>query len=1796
MATTSRDKSKRVSVSGPALIPAGELSGKPPIPLTRPIIVIGSRETSRIHLISRTVSKSHALLVVTRHTVFIRDLCSREGTFVNGERVGERDLSDGDILKIGRFEFIFTAGGAHLRPHREKPPTPGVIAPVLGDAPPVPLENRVTLIGRKQNADIPFLESVVSAAHAVIVAWEGRRYIRDLGSRTGTFVNGKQVHQQELRPLDQIRIGETDLVYEVSTEGAGVDVVASPTESAVSKAVAAQELPPVETGSDTVALDQPTIEEPATRTVGRSTAAGPAPRARPVAPAPVEPLPLELADSVAGEASPETLPLDDAAGASHTGLDDLPRRGWHRTGNGEESASEALPVDDSPVEQLPVEPLSVEPIPVAETAVDQPVVDESPVAIPPVSAGPADAARVETSPADAPIVDAEPVAPLQPEALPASETPEPLEFSPATDAALAPPDLLLEEAAAEAEAALTTVETTISAEASLDDLPPADNLNPVDAVEPLSIEPTSPASGAPVAEPVVEVLEAVEPTPESAQPLVDNELNDIAPMPDPAETVATVNLDAGAPGAELAVDTLTDTAFSREVSSLTDSRLGELVVVETTSPTAAPVEPPQVELLQVVTDENPGLEVPPLDRATPEPVPLASMELGAPPSPVEAPTPPADLSADAPELDLSPVVETAVVLPVDPPAGPPSDRRGYVEPTLPLTAPDASVLAEDLHATEAEIEPLPAVGATMSVADVADTTPLVAPIQAVEPLVEPVLPDPTPVPEPPAEAVAQVAVEPVQATINLPPEPASPPETVALPEPPPSPALETEPLAPTAPADMPPTGEAGGFTGDLVEVPLDTSAETAFAVVVPPLDETPVDLGLAPDAPDAAAVPAVDEAVPPLHEPPSAPAPASNVAHDLGPAALPVSPEGPAVAIAPPPTDFDPAGGHTDIGATISLPPPLPPDAPPLTAASEDETPNILIPPTPRRPVLIRDGFNRRGTRPPGPEMPADAPAPSPFAGARGRSGVPTLGEAIDPFGETATPEGEPVVTPMDLVRPDEPTPAERPVRPRPVRQGIQPRPTFANAGAPALGATVEGLSPAPGQPATLTAAGDDDDADIDLHALRARRLRRIPTLLLTGLLLALLSAGAIWQFVPVYSNFETSVKFDNFQALSIVEQKNLQDEQRRLLRTSLFRVNAAKILRSQHPEVSPGFLDSPLSFERTIQQAYWREGNPAEFVLRHVGREDGDRLRLHAMATAVFAENQGKADAARRVRAAVKDLDEKVQAHARKLADLKQQIERERMLGESRPTPTQLSLLQSEATLLESTWNDALARLKDAEAEQQRLERALLAARENPAPPPESDEALKKLEQELTDLKARHQALLSAQSPQTASAREELDAAMEAFSRQIEAARGQGVESPELANYIAAAESLQKTTRELLDDLIARQQKQQQRLAELKARLDEQARKRIAELRAGDAQLRELTDRREILRRQVNAATGSDGGVPPEELATARENLRLVENLIKSREEVLASDPLYAEALASLQSIIDQTEADIAADRKRADERLDELQKSLAASSPAVAGLPEEQKKLTREIQAQLAAVAEARRRYADVADLDRQSADAQLRQLQDRIATLQTDVDARRKQLAEDYASRSVAALTASLENHGKLLADAREVESTARAAFEEKSRALRAARDALAAGDASDDRLNRLINERQETEALLSTFNDQLQFKRQELRTVVDILPPAEQDVKVMRGEDLRPRYILVAVGSILACLAGLTWWTIHGANRLEYAVRAPAGAGAPAPGGQAEASVASGTAAAAPVGARRGDVGAVSDDPPEHATVA
>src|SRR3954470_20830780 len=91
----------------PTLTPTGHFAGKPTLPISRSVTLIGSRKQARLQLISSSVSQNHALVVNADSGPYIRDLSSRTGVFVNGQQVKESPLQDGDEIQIGRFTFRF---------------------------------------------------------------------------------------------------------------------------------------------------------------------------------------------------------------------------------------------------------------------------------------------------------------------------------------------------------------------------------------------------------------------------------------------------------------------------------------------------------------------------------------------------------------------------------------------------------------------------------------------------------------------------------------------------------------------------------------------------------------------------------------------------------------------------------------------------------------------------------------------------------------------------------------------------------------------------------------------------------------------------------------------------------------------------------------------------------------------------------------------------------------------------------------------------------------------------------------------------------------------------------------------------------------------------------------------------------------------------------------------------------------------------------------------------------------------------------------------------------------------------------------------------------------------------------------------------------------------------------------------------------------------------------------------------------------------------------------------------------
>src|SRR5262245_13030201 len=71
-----------------------------------PKCLIGREEGCHIRSQNEAISRKHCVIITTENEVVVRDLKSRNGTFVNDERVAdEAVLLSGDILKVGPLEF-----------------------------------------------------------------------------------------------------------------------------------------------------------------------------------------------------------------------------------------------------------------------------------------------------------------------------------------------------------------------------------------------------------------------------------------------------------------------------------------------------------------------------------------------------------------------------------------------------------------------------------------------------------------------------------------------------------------------------------------------------------------------------------------------------------------------------------------------------------------------------------------------------------------------------------------------------------------------------------------------------------------------------------------------------------------------------------------------------------------------------------------------------------------------------------------------------------------------------------------------------------------------------------------------------------------------------------------------------------------------------------------------------------------------------------------------------------------------------------------------------------------------------------------------------------------------------------------------------------------------------------------------------------------------------------------------------------------------------------------------------------
>jgi hypothetical protein len=76
-------------------------------PLVGERLTIGRSPDAEVFLDDVTVSRNHALLVRRRDGLYIDDLGSLNGTYVNRHRIESHKLANGDELQVGKYKLTY---------------------------------------------------------------------------------------------------------------------------------------------------------------------------------------------------------------------------------------------------------------------------------------------------------------------------------------------------------------------------------------------------------------------------------------------------------------------------------------------------------------------------------------------------------------------------------------------------------------------------------------------------------------------------------------------------------------------------------------------------------------------------------------------------------------------------------------------------------------------------------------------------------------------------------------------------------------------------------------------------------------------------------------------------------------------------------------------------------------------------------------------------------------------------------------------------------------------------------------------------------------------------------------------------------------------------------------------------------------------------------------------------------------------------------------------------------------------------------------------------------------------------------------------------------------------------------------------------------------------------------------------------------------------------------------------------------------------------------------------------------
>ena len=177
--------------------------------VTEKLYCIGSASDNQLVISDLGIDPLHAKIFVEDERYVLKDNNSSSGCFINGQRITQKEILPGDILRFGTLEMIV------LDPrklHEQDDATQSAPWRLVSDSSWLPgktfiiMPDRAVIIGRTDKCDITIPGTHLSRRHTELRIQGSQLLVKDLGSSNGTFLNDKSITEATAENGDRLRL------------------------------------------------------------------------------------------------------------------------------------------------------------------------------------------------------------------------------------------------------------------------------------------------------------------------------------------------------------------------------------------------------------------------------------------------------------------------------------------------------------------------------------------------------------------------------------------------------------------------------------------------------------------------------------------------------------------------------------------------------------------------------------------------------------------------------------------------------------------------------------------------------------------------------------------------------------------------------------------------------------------------------------------------------------------------------------------------------------------------------------------------------------------------------------------------------------------------------------------------------------------------------------------------------------------------------------------------------------------------------------------------------------------------------------------------------------------------------------------------------------------------------------------------------------------------------------------------------------------------------------------------------